>query len=76
MRRCVKEVAKMFTLHEKYEEKCPVILDTNRKIQRILDVCEKGLITDCEAIKEIVDVVREHEDMEARREADEKNNGL
>ncbi len=55
MARYVKEFANATMLAEKYIKRCPEAGKMNDEIRRILNVHEKGLITDYEAVKCIVD---------------------
>lgn len=56
MSRYVKEFANATMLAEKYVKRCPSAGEMNEKIRRVLDVHKRGMITDFEAVKSIVEI--------------------
>ena len=68
MARYVKEFANATMLAEKYVKRCPEAGKMNEKIRRIVKNHEKGMITDFEAIEEIVNAKKECERISQAKE--------
>lgn len=68
MARYVKEFANATMLAEKYIKRCPEAGKMNKKIRCIVKNHEKGMITDFEAVKEIVNAKEESERISAAKE--------
>lgn len=60
MGRYVKEFANATMLGEKYAKRAPFVREMNGRIRRILNAHEKGLITDYEAVKCIVNIAEQY----------------
>ena len=68
MARYVKEFANATMLAEKYVKRCPEAGKMNERIRRIVKNHKKGMITDFEAVKEIVNAKEESERISAAKE--------
>lgn len=68
MARYVKEFANATMLAEKYVKYCSEAGKMNEKIRHIVGLHEKGMITDFEAVKEIVNAKEESKRISAVRE--------
>lgn len=68
MTRYVKEFAKATMTAEKYIKRCPEAGKMNEKINRIVGLHKKGMITDFEAVELIVKAKRRCEEISAAKE--------
>jgi hypothetical protein len=68
MARYVKEFANATMLAEKYVKRCPSIGKMNEKIRHIVGLNDRGMITDFEAVQEIINAKKESERISAAKE--------